>query len=560
MSASEHVHDEIRRLLWAMRDGELLPDDARKLCAMLRDDPQARELYVWYMFLSGSLEWDQSAKVKRDSGFRVQGSRTDVGSAVQLPNHLGEISNLQSPIPSPAPLVPPIILDLSPTSHDSSFTSLVSPGGFLFSYTMSAAILGIGLLIGWAWRVSYYQPQIAGRASQPAPRTLEPETPPVGRVTGTADCRWADLQTAAADGDSVCLGRRYVLAAGLMEITYGNGARVILEGPATFQVESAGGGYLSVGKLTARVESRESRVESQGRRGDRSPLSTLDSQLFSVRTPTALVVDLGTEFGVEVDQSGTTRSYVFRGRVQLRPTRGGKETGRVIPLEEDDSASVQAAQDRTVEVTRGASRSSTLGFVREMPRPIRIMLFSTGIGLSEGQPDPHWQIVARSDDPAFRPRSALVTGVPPRDYLPNDPLQSQWITAEIRYLPGGTYTFRTTFELPAIPSEGGMLRGRFLADNHVAAMRLNGRAVPVPQHDGDPPFNRFFPFTIREGFVRGTNVLEVDVRNRASSSHRDTPMALRLEFEGCRASRQPPFPVLPPDVPTTNHGKETYQR
>ena len=31
-----------------------------------------------------------------------------------------------------------------------------------------------------------------------------------------------------------------------------------------------------------------------------SPLSTLHSPLFTIRTPTATVTDLGTEFGVEV--------------------------------------------------------------------------------------------------------------------------------------------------------------------------------------------------------------------------------------------------------------------
>ena len=41
--------------------------------------------------------------------------------------------------------------------------------------------------------------------------------------------------------------------------------------------------------------------------------------LFSVRTPTAVVTDLGTEFGVEVNRSGTTRSHVFQGRVKVCP-------------------------------------------------------------------------------------------------------------------------------------------------------------------------------------------------------------------------------------------------
>ena len=42
-----------------------------------------------------------------------------------------------------------------------------------------------------------------------------------------------------------------------MEITYNVGATVILQGPATYEVESKDGGYLSRGKLTAKVEKKD---------------------------------------------------------------------------------------------------------------------------------------------------------------------------------------------------------------------------------------------------------------------------------------------------------------
>ena len=47
-----------------------------------------------------------------------------------------------------------------------------------------------------------------------------------------------------------------------MEITYDTGAKVILQGPCTYEVESPRGGFLSLGKLTARVERSE--VRGQG--------------------------------------------------------------------------------------------------------------------------------------------------------------------------------------------------------------------------------------------------------------------------------------------------------
>ncbi len=52
-------------------------------------------------------------------------------------------------------------------------------------------------------------------------------------------------------GSAVPLGRKYALSSGLMEISYQSGAKVILEGPCTYEVESEVGGYLALGKLTA---------------------------------------------------------------------------------------------------------------------------------------------------------------------------------------------------------------------------------------------------------------------------------------------------------------------
>jgi hypothetical protein len=152
------------------------------------------------------------------------------------------------------------------------------------------------------------------------------------------------------------------LSSGLLEVTYNAGARVILQGPVTYEVDSAVGGFLSLGKLTARVEAKGSGFRVQGSEGAKSTkygvlsteedhrtasqksetisknpslqiaksatpppsqLSTLNSQLFTVRTPTATVTDLGTEFGVEVRDGGATLAHVFRGAVEFQSAEKG---------------------------------------------------------------------------------------------------------------------------------------------------------------------------------------------------------------------------------------------
>ena len=199
------------------------------------------------------------------------------------------------------------------------------------------------------------------------------------------------------------MGRTYALVSGVMEITYDTGAKVILQGPVTYQVESARSGYLSLGKLTARVEKKGS-----GSKGERtanlarsqqdrvpttslaprplsgkseirnpkseisnlSPLAPRPSPLFSVRTPTAVVTDLGTEFGVEVDRSGTTRSHVFQGRVEVRPEVRPTGTGpreAPIVLTANQSAAVAADASGTPTVVRMPTHSIASLFIRELP-------------------------------------------------------------------------------------------------------------------------------------------------------------------------------------------------
>ena len=143
------------------------------------------------------------------------------------------------------------------------------------------------------------------------------------------------------------LARKFNVTSGLMEITYDSGVKVILEGPCRYEVESARGGFLAIGKLTARVEKR---AEGGGRRvegevgsgqwavGSKSeirnpkseisnPQSPIPNPLFVVRTPTAVVTDLGTEFGVEVTADQRSKVSVFAGQVELR-TAGSIKASR----------------------------------------------------------------------------------------------------------------------------------------------------------------------------------------------------------------------------------------
>jgi hypothetical protein len=335
--------DELATLLEAFCSGELSPDQAARLEQLVRSDSQCRAHYVLFMHMH--------AMIERREG-RLPQCATE-----ELSTHSG------------AEL--PAIGVLSATvGHFSE--------GLPLAYLVATAVVGLGLLIGSLIPVQ--------SVSFPSPRSSFPSA--VGQITGLTDCVWQqgagvrgqrskvgaqDPPLSSLPSPLVRLGDRFALSSGLMEITYDTGAKVILQGPATYEVESAAGGFLSVGKLTARVEKKAEggRRKAEGQVGsgqwavgsqseirnlkseipnpqspipNPSPLAPRPSPLFTIKTPTATVTDLGTEFGVEVDKQGLTTSHVFRGvvRLQLLGVEAGQPSG-VIVLHENESVRTEKA-------------------------------------------------------------------------------------------------------------------------------------------------------------------------------------------------------------------------
>ncbi len=332
---------DLDRLFAKLLEDELQPSEEERLNRALRDDPAVRLLYRKYMTLDAMLRWEIAPPLLRmgDAVGAADLGAAHVGAAVQLPHQL-ELGS-----PSPEPLIPPIIIDTTSTTHYPLFTIHSPLGGWLVSYAAATVITGVMLLVLWAWKVSQ-QDELAKAPTASATPAVEREEPmeSVGEITGLADCRWADPNAAPPSGAAaVPLGRTYALNSGLMEITYQTGAKVILQGPCTYEVDSPASGFLSLGKLTARIEKLSALSDQQ------SEIPNPKSQIskFVVRTPTAIVTDLGTEFGVEVDKSGATSSHVFRGTVTVRLAgdRDRHSQRRDVMLRENESVCVERSKD-----------------------------------------------------------------------------------------------------------------------------------------------------------------------------------------------------------------------
>jgi hypothetical protein len=135
---------------------------------------------------------------------------------------------------------------------------------------------------------------------------------------------------------------RFTLNAGMSEVTFANGAVLLLEAPAELELLGRQRVFLHAGRVVVRVP-----PEAVG---------------FQVETPRAEVLDLGTEFGVGVGPAGDTTVQVFAGEVEA----GWKQAGAASPkqrLTAGQAMGVGAAADARPEQLAFASER----FIRRMP-------------------------------------------------------------------------------------------------------------------------------------------------------------------------------------------------
>ena len=284
MSQSAIDFAELQEMCWAQQMGDLSPEAAARLEQLVVGSAAACEYYIRYAGVCAYLEWPTAPHDQ----FSDQTINGVTGKEIAR-----------------TPLFP----FFTTTFHG---TVGYIPSGWPVAYLIATVIFGLGLLIGSLVHVS--EPtQVARQSSAPSRVDAELKMELVGRITGMVDCRWAGT---AFDSPGVPLGRKYELASGLMEITYDTGARVILQGPVKYEVDSATGGFLSVGKLTARVEKQAEGGRRKAEESNTQP--PIPNPLFAIRTPTATVTDLGTEFGVTVLGDGLTQVHVLRGAVDAR--------------------------------------------------------------------------------------------------------------------------------------------------------------------------------------------------------------------------------------------------
>ena len=379
--------DRVEALILARESGDITATEMEELDRLVREEPEARRIYARYVVETVDLQgWAACADFCGISFLETNTSFENPSAAVvDVSDASWEVRSSSTPI-----------FCLLPSSVHSTSGYLSS--GWPMAYLIATVVVGIGIAIAAITRVTEPMQQVVQ-----SPSVVSPDRSPlpclVGRITGMVDCVWSvgreDKLPSPACGRAggegglnksnilhspIRLGDRLGISSGLLEITYTSGAKVILQGPVRYEVESAASGYLAVGKLTARLDHK---ATDAGTQISKSQIPNLKSPLFAIRTPTAVVTDLGTEFGVEVDNHGRTASHVFRGtvRVEMLSADGKPAVGGKI-LYANESASVEGnGENRRIVVLRTSSPSDLRDrdfvpsrFVREIPQPTVKML------------------------------------------------------------------------------------------------------------------------------------------------------------------------------------------
>jgi hypothetical protein len=165
--------------------------------------------------------------------------------------------------------------------------------------------------------------------------------PAIGKLLDTYEAQWRGSRP--RPGEPLYAGR-YNLREGVAKMELDLGTSLLLEAPCQIKLTSVGEVSLKSGRIVV-----------------------VSSQLkdFRVRTLTALITDLGTEFGVIAHSDGSTEAHVLKGRISvaLDPNKSARPTSLVV---NEGQATVVDATGQTI---KGGLAARADIFLDQLPLP-----------------------------------------------------------------------------------------------------------------------------------------------------------------------------------------------
>jgi len=321
-------HDS-ERLIHAYLDRSISDDELERLNEAVLNQPEVRELFWRLAEVDQTLYTVYSELESQEAGLALLEELSDLEDAadaalVAIEPHRVRRRSSQSGVVQRH-------VDVSSTDRPQELFSLavlrvyrvVSRDGARRSWWAMGALATAAMLLVV---IGLYR--LTSRdGSQPSPpvpsQPLVTDTPGqtvpapavVASVTDAIDVDAVTLQP----GATLLAGEVIVLPRGLMQVVMQRGARVLLHGPCEVTLVDDNTLKLHHGRLAAYVPQQAKR--------------------FTVDTPTTRVIDLGTEFGVEVASARRTEFHVFDGSIEVETKAGGRR----FAFEHDEGGTVDDA-------------------------------------------------------------------------------------------------------------------------------------------------------------------------------------------------------------------------
>lgn len=268
-------------LLDAHLTGDLAKDQAEMVETALRNDEELREVYFQQLRMDAALQvlFTGEADVSSEDFSKGLLARLEMEGAEG--NREFSKSVLTEILEEKERIVPLRWPDLLKSSAVAAIAALVAV----------AAMQMVNVGINNKSKEAHLVPSFGGATSGY-----------LARVQASQDAVWSTLDDTSLREDGWITNGAMVLEKGVAEIGFNSGARAFVEGPAKLSIESGNRTFLEYGSMTAEVSK-----EASG---------------FTVNTPRMNIVDIGTRFGVSVDENGETEVHVMEGVVEASRSSG----------------------------------------------------------------------------------------------------------------------------------------------------------------------------------------------------------------------------------------------
>ncbi len=347
--------DEVRTLLDALCEETITPEQMARLEALILADPAAEAFYIEFMHMQ--------AGFLREFG----GASPGLGA--------GGPGSRPRPIP-PAPRRPPV-------RRPRPGAGASSRRPWLPWSVAAAACFASLLVIGFATRraaVGPPRPQPATAAAPPRDGPAAGDRRDIAPAAGLAliikldGARWEAEDGPPPPEGGILPARRLRLRSGRATLAFLSGVMLTLEGPADLDLVTIDRVFCRRGRLRARVP--------EGAEG------------FVVASPSSAVVDLGTEFALNVEADGRSQVMVFEGEAEaalLDEEGSPKQTQLVVRSEayELDPRAGRIAE--AVARPEGFVPAPDLGAPSLVPDP------SYAVAVMQSRPRGYWRFEAAAD-------------------------------------------------------------------------------------------------------------------------------------------------------------------